>query len=137
MKYDIRKRSIPKMIRSEDEEQMTVIEYCAVRRLPVVHIPNEGRRDPRTGARLKAMGMSAGFPDLFFPAPRSGYHGLMIEMKAGYNKPTEKQLDWLSMLSNEGYKTAVCYGFDEAKNAIDEYFSINENGRNKNDRTNA
>lgn len=75
------------------------------------------------GAMLKRAGMRSGFPDLFIPVPTSKYHGLMIEMKVGYNKPTEHQKYWLKLLSNQGYMTCLCYGADEAIKSIRTYLA--------------
>ena len=85
------------------------------------HIPNGGSRDKREAARLKAQGVRAGVPDLFLPVPTSKYHGLYIEMKFGRNRPTAEQNEWLKNLSNMGYKTAVCYGWEEAREVIERY----------------
>jgi hypothetical protein len=49
---------------------------------------------------------------------------MFIEMKYGKNKPSESQLEWLGALSGEGYETAICYGFDEARDAIIKYLGI-------------
>ncbi len=106
---------------SEDEEQAAVIEYCNLRGIPVVHIPNEGKRSLSFAARLKRLGMRPGFPDLFIPRARGSYHGLFIEMKYGKGKTTKEQEEWLALLQGEGYATAVCYSSLEAINAINAY----------------
>ncbi len=85
------------------------------------HVPNEGKRTASTGGRLKAAGMRAGVPDLCLPVPRGGYHGLYIEMKYGKNNPTQAQNEWLDALREQGYFTAVCYGFYETVNIIRQY----------------
>ena len=88
-------------------------------------IPNGGKRHIGTATKLKASGAKAGIPDIFLPvANRHGKHGLWIELKVGKNKATKEQKMWLSNLASEGYETAVCYGFDEAKNKIVEYLGL-------------
>lgn len=67
------------------------------------------------------MGTKAGFPDLFLCIARGGYHGLFIELKTVKGKPTALQQTWLNRLNKQGYKAVVCYGFDEAKEAIKGY----------------
>ena len=99
---------------SEAQEQAAVIEWCAWAHVPVFHIPNGGYRNPREAARLKAQGVKAGVPDLMVPVPNGECHGLFIEMKAGNNKPSDKQLRWLSILEENGYRATVCWGADEA-----------------------
>ena len=71
------------------------------------HIPNEGKRT--NGALLKAAGMVSGVPDLSLPVARRGFNGLYIEMKFGNNKPTKDQVEFMDMLKDQGYKTAVTY----------------------------
>ena len=106
---------------SEDAEQEAVVEYCDLLQIPIVHIPNEGKRSLSYAARMKRMGLRSGFPDLFVPLARGGYHGLFIEMKYGKNKTTKKQKEWLELLSAEGYACAVCYNADEAIKTIEGY----------------
>lgn len=105
-------------------EQCQVIRYCDWRKIPVYHVPNGGKRNAKEAAHLKEQGVRAGVPDLCFPVPMNGYHGLYIEMKAGKNKTTQAQDEWLELLSKNGYMTAVCYGFSEAVAVIDKYFNL-------------
>ncbi len=87
-------------------------------------IPNGGKRHVVTAKKLKASGAKAGIPDIFLPVPHGEKHGLWIELKVGKNKPTKEQDMWLSNLAGEGFATAVCYGFDEAKDTIVEYLGL-------------
>lgn len=82
------------------------------------HIPNEGVRTKANGARLKAEGMKAGVPDICLPCAKGGYHGLYIELKAGKNKPTRKQEEWIADLAAEGYYAVVCWGWEAAQKVI-------------------
>lgn len=108
---------------SEAAEQKTVIEVCELLRIPVVHIPNEGKRSERYGAELRRMGMQKGFPDLFFPAALKGFHGLFVEMKKDSKcKPTKAQTEWIETLNAAGYRAIVCYGAGEAIAEIRNYF---------------
>ena len=101
----------------ESGEQEAVIEYCAWRRIPVVHIPNEGKRSAAYAAQMKR------FPDLFIPVAASGFHGLFIELKRDRRaKATEPQKAWLDFLNKEGYRAAVCHGSQEAMKEIENYF---------------
>lgn len=80
--------------KTESSEQQAVIEYCSYCGIDVVHIPNEGKRSERYGAELKRLGMRKGFPDLFIPQSKKGYHGLFIELKRDITrKPTKDQLE--------------------------------------------
>ena len=69
----------------------------------------------------KAMGVKRGVPDICLPVPLGGYAGLYIELKAGKNRPTPEQREWLSALTQFGYFAVVCYGFEEAVATITKY----------------
>lgn len=86
------------------------------------HIPNGGSRNALEAAHLKQQGVKAGVPDICLPVARHDFHGLYIEMKAGKNKTTQKQNEWLIALKEQGYKTAVCYSSEEAIALLEKYF---------------
>lgn len=44
-----------------------------------------------------------------------------IELKAGENTTTKKQKEWLEYLRQQGYYTAVCYGWQPAAQLIEQY----------------
>ena len=117
---------------TESEEQRSLFDWATIAagKYPALnllfHIPNEGKRSQWTGARMRSEGLKSGVPDLCLPVARSGYHGLYIELKAGKNKPTANQLAWLEALEAQGYKTAVCYGWEAAKNVIEAYLKSGE-----------
>lgn len=117
------------MQRSELTEQIklfnwarTHVAYVPELRL-LHHIPNEGKRDGITGRLLKAAGLTAGVPDICLPVPKGTYSGLYIEMKYNKNKPTPEQQEFMQMLSEYGYKTAVCYSFEDAREVIRHYLA--------------
>lgn len=106
-------------------------------------IPNGGHRHKAVAAKLKAEGVKAGVPDIFLAVPMvrnkkitndvngllewgEWISGLFIEMKAGKNKTTESQDEWIERLSKAGYRVAVCYGFEEAKREILDYLEVKE-----------
>ncbi len=84
-------------------------------------VPNGGRRDAVTGARLKAEGVKAGVPDVWLPVARGDYHGLVIELKAGKGRPSPEQRAWLEALKSQGYLALVCVGAEAARAAITAY----------------
>lgn len=88
------------------------------------HIPNGGSRHPAEAANLKRQGVKAGVPDICLPVARGGFHGLYIELKAGKNKPTEAQVEWIEALAKERYAAVVCYGAEEAQEAVGEYLGL-------------
>lgn len=91
------------------------------------HIPNEGKRSVRTGARLKAEGLRAGVPDICLPVAKNGHHGLYIELKRRRNsRVTQEQMQWIGDLAAQGYVAAVCRGCDEAISLIQRYLDGKE-----------
>lgn len=110
-------------VKTEASEQEAVVQFCEYSGIDIVHIPNEGKRSAHYGAELKRLGMRKGFPDLFIPKARKGFHGLFIELKVDVTrKPTKEQLAWIAKLNEEGYYTTVCYGADAAISEIRKYF---------------
>lgn len=89
-------------------------------------IPNGGRRDAVTGARLKAEGVRAGVPDLCLPYPAGGWHGLYIELKAPGGAATPEQREWLARLRAAGYRAEVCVGWQAAAFVLTEYLNPKE-----------
>lgn len=81
--------------------------------------------------RAKQSGMKKGFPDLFLPIAKKGFYGLFIELKRDENKAlkikkgilSKEQKQWIDDLNKQGYLAIVCYGFDNAKNAIENYLN--------------
>ena len=116
------------MKHTESQLQQNVIQWAAYSKHKEIlrflhHSPNGGKRNPREAARFKAEGTKAGFPDLFLPVPVKGYHGLFIEMKAGSNKTTETQDEWIHFLKLQGHAVYVCYSDLEAIKILDDYLS--------------
>ncbi len=85
-------------------------------------VPNGGKRDAATGARLKAEGDKAGVPDVWLPVARQGFHGLVIELKADESKrPSKEQERWIRELTDQGYLAVVCHGCEAAKGVLMAY----------------
>ncbi|HEX6925443.1 MAG TPA: VRR-NUC domain-containing protein [Longimicrobiaceae bacterium] len=114
----------------EHDEQAAVIRWAMLRSLAIpelalLHaIPNGGHRSRVAAARLKAEGVKAGVPDLALPVPRGPYHGLYIEMKTRYGRPSVEQNWWLNRLCEQGYRAVVCRGFEEARAEIESYLAL-------------
>lgn len=95
------------------------------------HIPNEGKRSVKTGARMKAEGLKKGVPDVCLPVARSGCHGLYIELKRERSgRATPEQVAWMDALMAEGYAVSLCHGWERAAEAIEAYLEGGgENGK--------
>jgi len=119
-----------RMIQHEEAEQIALFQWAAMmeskyQELRLLHaIPNGGHRHKATAARLKAAGVKAGVPDICLPVARGDWHGLYIELKVGKNKPTEAQRRWKDDLIRYGYLALVCYGWEEARKAIERYLGL-------------
>lgn len=72
--------------------------------------------------KAKAAGMKAGYPDIFLPVSRQGYHGLFIELKKQKGgRLTTGQRRWLMNLQGQGYYACVAKGADAAKEVLIKY----------------
>lgn len=86
--------------------------------------------------RMKAMGLTPGFPDLMLLVPRyfEIYHpgstpkverhykpGLFIEMKSEKGKVSKVQKEYHKKLADQGYTIVIPYSFEEAKDEIKKY----------------
>lgn len=83
-----------------------------------------GQRVSLQALKLKAEGMLPGVSDLFLPAARGGYHGLFLEMKAGDNKPTLAQDNFLQAMMKAGYLVDVCWSAGDAIAVITAYLKL-------------
>lgn len=116
-------------IPTEHEEQVQLFAWAAWHpELRLMHaIPNGGKRDVRTGVRLKAEGVKAGVPDILLPVPRGGKHGLYIELKRRKGgRVSPEQAAWMDALAREGYACAVCHGWEAARDEIVRYMDGKE-----------
>jgi len=100
----------------EDDLQATVISTLRLSPdLRVVHVPNGGKRNKREAARLKGLGVRAGFPDLIVLWHPRGI--ALIELKApglvtGKKRPlaalSPEQLAWYDWLQTNEFPVTVC-----------------------------
>ncbi len=114
----------------EHDDQVALFQWAAYDKRPEIQmlfaVPNGGHRHKAVAGKLKAEGVKAGVEDVFLDVARGGYHGLRIEMKAGKNKATPEQRDWMARHNAEGYLAIVCYGWAEARDAIERYLGLSK-----------
>ena len=114
----------------EHEEQCKLFAWAKEKESMHLHlglmfaIPNGGHRHKGVAVKLKNEGVKSGVPDVFLAVPKNGKSGLFLEMKYGKNKPSVNQKWWLESLRAEGYETAVCYGFEQARDKIISYLEL-------------
>ena len=115
---------------TEHDEQVALFEWAAgsgIEELELMAaIPNGGYRHPATAALLKSEGVKAGYPDIVLDVARGGYHGYRCELKRSdhSNHPTQEQTEWIERLRAQGYRVDVCYGCEEAIEAILMYLGM-------------
>lgn len=87
-------------------------------------VPNGGRRDITTGAKLKAEGALAGVSDLILLKSNDKYGALLIEMKTPKGKQSQYQKQWEKDITKHNeYKYIVCHSFEEFQKGVNEYLS--------------
>lgn len=109
-------------VASEEEEQITFVQWLKLNHIIHYHIPNGGYRYLSQAARFKLMGVSPGVPDICIPIPTEQYHGLYIEIKSMKGVVSSHQKQWMEDLSLNGYFVSVARGCAEAMNITKNYF---------------
>src|SRR5215467_2664073 len=116
--------NVKKVIPTEDQEQIKFVTWLKKQGFKVVASANGGSRNLFEAMKLKRMGVSSGFPDVFVPIATPKFHGFFVEMKRiKGGKVSETQIEWLSYLRDNGYYAEVAHGFEEAKEMFNFYLS--------------
>ena len=114
-----------KYLSKEDQLQNAVMTYIKVQHPHVlaIHVPNEGKRSSFERFKFKYLGGLSGVPDILIFNSNQKYHGLAIELKVGYNKPTANQKQFLQDLTDLGWCAVWINSFDKAQDLIDNYLN--------------
>lgn len=86
-------------------------------------VPNGGKRDKVTAAKLKAEGALAGVADLILLLPNRSYGALLIEMKTCKGRQADTQREWQQLIERDGYKYVVCRSLEDFIREIKYYLS--------------
>ena len=86
-------------------------------------VPNGGRRDELTGAKLKEEGATPGVSDLILLKSNKKYSTLCIEMKTKVGRQSESQKKWQKEVESVGNKYVVCRSIEEFMNEVNNYLS--------------
>ena len=90
-------------------------------------VPNGGRRDAVTAAKLRAEGVVPGVSDLILLKSNHRYGALLIEMKTAKGRQSASQRWWQSVISeNDEYKYVVCRSFDDFMREVTDYLNDSE-----------
>lgn len=131
--YDILKKLAEQGVKQRkshtDKEHQLQVECVKWFRLQYPHlahalfaVPNGGRRDATTGAKLKAEGALAGVSDIILLYMSGNYGALLIEMKTKKGAQSDKQKEWQAKITSRGeYKYVICRSFDDFKREIETY----------------
>lgn len=90
----------------------------------LMHVPNGGKRTKAVAAKLKAVGVRPGYPDLVLDVPRERYHGWRGELKVRGGRPSPLQLEWHERLRRQGYRVDVVIGWEAMRDRIVAYLSL-------------
>ena len=121
----MRKNPYEKFLSKEDILQNRVMYYLKVKHPKIlsIHVPNEGKRSPFERFKFKYLGGVSGIPDILVFKQNANKCGLAIELKVGYNKPTENQKKLLEALKTANWEAKWVNNYQDAINIIDKYFN--------------
>jgi VRR-NUC domain len=100
--------------RTEEQIQVAVCDHLRLRAHPDVlwcHCPNGERRDARTGAKLRRMGVLAGAADILLWHRGNSF---ALELKSPGGRLSEAQLEFLARFYDAGGHGACAEGIDRA-----------------------
>jgi hypothetical protein len=72
----------------------------------------------KRGAKMRRRGVKKGVADLCLPVRRNRYSGLYIELKRIGGKIRPEQVEFGAFVTEQGFKFAVCEGWDAARATI-------------------
>lgn len=96
------------------------IQYPMLERM-MFAVPNGGRRDKRTAARMRYEGVVRGVADLILLVPKKGFASLCIEMKTPKGTQSEHQITWQREAETYRNKYVVCHSLQEFMNEVNAY----------------
>lgn len=86
-------------------------------------VPNGGKRDAVTGAKLKEEGALAGVADLILLKSNRFYGALLIEMKTKTGRQSDSQKEWQHKITADGYKYVVVRSLEDFQREIKDYLA--------------
>ena len=134
--------------RDEEHHQVALVDWFRKQYPKYANLLTLGSIGENVGsrrmARLKQMGLTPGYPDLFFALPKKIEHhkfdrhlgegikefieveffaGLFIEMKSEKGIVSSHQKEIHELLRKHHYKVEVAYDWEEAKQIIENYLA--------------
>lgn len=107
----------------EHNIQKTCIEWFDLQfsSLLLYAVPNGGKRDKVTAAKLKAEGVRRGIPDLHLAVVTPSYPGLYIETKTTSGDLSDDQIIAHAYLRAQGYDVTVVRNLEQFQSVVKEY----------------
>lgn len=100
------------MRQEEHNIQVAIVRYLRLRGFEVFAIPNGGRRDAVTGAKLKAEGATAGVADLEILLPIG--NALFVEVKTAKGRQSDEQKEFQRRVESLGFNYLIWRSVDDA-----------------------
>lgn len=114
-------------IPSEKIIQIQIVEFIRqTTDIPIIHIPNEGKRSFLDRYLLGRMGIYPGASDLFFPRGNHEFKGFWMEVKSEKGKMSPLQKLFIEVMIKEGYAGICVWDSITAINFIKEFYSLTE-----------
>lgn len=114
---------------SEYDECRALYRWLSACGVEIAHVPNGDRRDARTGARLRSIGVRAGLPDYIVLSPSDSGVRVWIEMKRrDGGRVSKAQREMIALLASVGDVVIVAKG---ARDAIDQLAPLYDRVRAK------
>jgi hypothetical protein len=88
------------------------------------HFPAGERRDARTSAKLRAMGLRKGFPDFILISPQGVFHGIELKRRGGVL--SEEQKDFQTWAIARGVPHSVAQSMDDVRAVLEHWGALNE-----------
>ena len=85
-------------------------------------VQSECKRTPKNAAIAKAMGLTAGIPDLIFAEPVGEWVGLALELKVEKNKLSQVQVEFMRKLQAKGWMVVEIRDLNSGISTINYYF---------------
>lgn len=89
----------------------------------VMHVPNGGSRNPIEGARMKALGVVAGWPDIsiYGGGHNHGGSAFFMEVKSAKGRLSNCQHRIIDQLKDMGFPVAVVRSIEDARELVAEW----------------
>ncbi len=86
-------------------------------------VPNGGKRDAVTAAKMKEEGALAGVADLILLKSNRFYGALLLELKTSKGRQSDSQKEWEQKIVNDDYKYVVVRSLDEFQREVKQYLN--------------